>query len=162
MRGWLSLVVGVVFLTCAVRMSSQSKPVLVVEPFTAAAGVELPYDLKQMQGQLVASLKVEIGKDFSIVAESPATSGGTLYRLGGEVTGWRPGNAAKRLVIGMGSGREATDLHYWISDASDKKVIERTDTIRTNYYSQAAGSVGTLVYPIAQKIGGRIKDAKLK
>ena len=71
MRGWLSLVVGVVFLTCAVRMSSQSKPVLVVEPFTAAAGVELPYDLKQMQGQLVASLKVEIGKDGHISRIAP-------------------------------------------------------------------------------------------
>jgi hypothetical protein len=136
--------------------------VIVVQQFTLAAGVELPYDLKQLQPQLVADLKVQIGKEFDIVAEPPATPQGSLYTLNGEITGWRPGNAAKRLVVGLGSGREASDIHYWVANHSGQKVIDQADTIRTNFYSQGAGSVGTLVHPIAQKIAERIKDAKLK
>jgi len=41
-------------------------------------------------------------------------------------------------------------------------IVDREDTVRTNFYSQAAGSTGTLTHPIAQKIADRIKDARLK
>lgn len=154
------LIVG---LACsAATLSSQAKRVVVIQPFTLAAGVELPYDIKLLQTQLVADLKVQIGKEFDIVAEPPPAPQGSVYTLDGEITGWRPGNAAKRIVIGMGSGREATDMHYLVTDTSGQKVLDRKDTIRTNFYSQGAGSVGTLVHPIAQKIAERLKDAKLK
>jgi hypothetical protein len=159
MKGWL-LLVGLVL--SAADPSSQGKRVMVVEPFTLAAGVELPYDMKMLQAGLVADLKHQIGKEFDVVGEVPSASQGSVYTLTGEITGWRPGNAAKRLIVGLGSGREASDIHYKIADNSGKHVLDRTDTIRTNFYSQGAGSVGTLVHPIAQKIGERIKDAKLK
>jgi hypothetical protein len=143
-------------------LSSQDRPVIVVNAFTTASGVELPYDLKQLQAQLVAEFKVMLGKQFAIVAEAPATPPGSVYVLDAEIVSWRPGNAAKRLLVGLGSGREAMDIQYRVTDASSKKVIERKDTIRTNFYSQGAGSTGTLAHPIAQKIAGRIKDARLK
>ena len=136
---------------------SQGKPVLVVNTFTTAAGVELPYDLKQMQPQLVAELKVMIGQDFDVVAEKPASAQGSVYTLDGEITGWRPGNAAKRMLIGLGSGREASDISYSVTDGSSKKVVDKKDTIRTNFFSQGAGSTGTLAHPVAQKISERIK-----
>jgi hypothetical protein len=160
MKKWLLLIVGLASATAG--LAAQGKRVIVVQPFALAAGVELPYDIKLLQTQLVADLKVQIGKEFDIVAEPPATPQGSVFTLDGEITGWRPGNAAKRIVIGLGSGREATDIHYQITDNSGQKVIDRTDTIRTNFFSQGAGSVGTLVHPIAQKIAERIKDAKLK
>jgi uncharacterized protein DUF4410 len=156
----LLLVIGLVLL--AAHTSSQGKRVLVVQPFTLAAGVELPYDMKQLQTGLVADLKVQIGKDFEVVAEVPSAPQGSVYTLTGEITGWRPGNAAKRILVGLGSGREASDIRYRVADSSGQNLIDRTDTIRTNFYSQGAGSVGTLVHPIAQKIAERIKDAKLK
>jgi hypothetical protein len=62
----------------------------------------------------------------------------------------------------LGSGREASDVEYVLTDGSGKKVLERKDTVRTNFYSQTAGSTGTLAHPIAQKIADRIKGAKLK
>jgi hypothetical protein len=158
MTKWL--IAGLVLST--VGLSSQARRVIVVQPFTVAAGVELPYDMKQLQPQLVADLKVQIGKEFDIVAEAPTAPQDSVYTLSGEITGWRPGNAAKRIVVGLGSGREASDLHFSVADNSGQKVIESTDTIRTNFYSQGAGSVGTLVHPIAQKIAERIKKAKLK
>ena len=160
MRRALLLVVG--FACLSVPLLSQAKRVVVVQPFTAAPGVELPYHLKLLQTQLIADLKVQVGKEFDIAAEPPAAAQGAVYTLHGEITGWRPGNAAKRMFVGLGSGREATDLHYWVTAGSSKPLIDQKDTIRTNFYSQNAGSVGTLVHPIAQKIAERLKNAKLE
>ena len=160
MKPLLLLVIG---LTLAPLSSfAQQKPVVVVQVFTAAQGVEWPYDMKAMQAQTVAELKVSIGKTFDVAAEAPAPPHGNLYSLAVEIVEWRRGNAAKRLLVGLGSGREAADVQYSITDASGKKVVDRKDTIRTNFYSQGAGSVGTLAHPIAEKIAERIKDAKLK
>ena len=146
----------------AIALSSQGKPVIVVQAFTTASGVDLPYDMKLMQTQLVPEFKVMLGKEFDIVTEAPTTPSGMVYTLDAEITAWRPGNAAKRLMVGLGSGREASDIQYRVTDGSGKKVIERKETIRTNFYSQGAGSSGTLAHPIAQKIADGIKDAKLK
>jgi hypothetical protein len=157
---WLPLVIGLAL--SPVALSSQARPVIVVQAFTTAPGVALPYDMKQMQAQLVAEFNVMLGKDFDIVAEVPNASQGAVYTLAAEITSWRPGNAAKRMLVGLGSGREGTDIRYRVTDGSSKQVLERKDTIRTNFYSQAAGSTGTLAHPIAQKIADRIRDAKLK
>jgi Domain of unknown function (DUF4410) len=78
---------------------------LVVNAFTVAQGIELPYHMKLLQTQLVAELKVEL-KDYNVISEPPSAAEGTAYALNGVVTGWRPGNAAKRMFVGMGSGRE--------------------------------------------------------
>jgi hypothetical protein len=142
---------------------SQGKPLIIVKVFTTASSITLPYDMKQMQAQLVAEFKVLLGKEFDIVAQDPTTPQGTIYTLDAEITDWHPGNAAKRVLVGLGSGREATDIQYRLTDGSGKKVVlERKDTIRTDFFSQGAGSTGTLAHPIAEKIADRIKDAKLK
>jgi Domain of unknown function (DUF4410) len=159
MRLWL-LVAGLAF--SPVALHAQDKPVLVVQAFTTSPGVNLPYDMKLMQAQIVPEFKVMLGKDFEVVAEAPAAPVGKVYTLNAEITAWRPGNAAKRLLVGMGSGRESSDIQYRVADSAGKAVVDRKDTIRTNFYSQGAGSTGTLAHPIAQKIADRIKDAKLK
>jgi len=150
------------FVLTTVGLSGQGKPAIVIQPFTATTGVELPYDMKQLQVQLAAELKVLLGKEFDIVAEAPTSSAASIYTLDCKITGWRPGNAAKRMIVGMGSGRESSDIQYRMTDGSGKTVVERADTVRTNFYSQKAGSTGTLAHPIAQKIAERIKDARLK
>ena len=160
MKQCLALVLG---LTLApIILSSQEKPVIVVQVFTAAPDVVWPYDMKQMQAQIVAEFKVSLGKDFDIIGEAPASPTSRTYTLATEITAWHPGNAAKRMLVGLGSGRESADIQYRLTDGSGKKVLERKDTIRTNFASQGAGSTGTLGHPFAEKIGDRIKDAKLK
>ena len=156
------LLVALGLAVSSVGLATQEKRVLVVHAFTVANGVELPYDMKLLQTQLVAELKVELKKEFTIVGETSATPETAPYTLDGEITGWRPGNAAKRLVVGLGSGREASDIQFRVTDSSGQKLLEQKDTIRTNFYSQGAGSSGTLAHPIAQKVAERIKDAKLK
>ena len=157
----LSLIVGV--LTFTVSLSSQDRAMLVVHPFTIAPGVELPYDMDVMQKQLVAEFKVLLGKDFEVVGETPdaAQDARRVYTLNGVVTAWRPGNAAKRLIVGLGSGREASDIQIRITEAAGEVVLQGKDTVRTNFYSQHAGSTGTLAHPIALKVADRIKIARL-
>lgn len=145
-----------------ISLSAQSRPVIVVTAFTVAQGVELPYDMELLQRQLVPEFKVMLGKQFEIVAEKPQAAQGTIYILNAEITGWRAGNAAKRMIVGLGSGREASDIQYRLTDASGATVLDRRDTVRTNFYSQNAGSTGTLAHPIAQKIAEHIRNAKLK
>jgi len=159
MKRFLPIVVALVVST--IGLTSQEKPKLVVNAFTVAQGIELPYDMKLLQTQLVAELKVEL-KDYSVISEPPSAPEGTVYALNGVISGWRPGNAAKRMFVGMGSGREASDIEFHIADSSGKKVLERKETIRTNFYSQGAGSSGTLAHPIALKVADRIKEVKLK
>lgn len=144
----------------AVAAEAQQKPILVVNLFTTAEGVALPYDTKQLQDQLVAELNVMLGKEFQIASTAP-DSKGSVYMLDGQILSWRAGNAAKRLLIGFGSGREGLDLQYTITDTAGKRHVARKDTIRTNFYSQS-GSTGTLGHPIAQKVSERIRAAKLK
>jgi len=159
MKRFLPIVIALVVST--VGLASQEKPKLVVHAFTVAQGIELPYDMKLLQTQLVAELKVEL-KDYNVVNEPASAAEGTAYALNGTITGWRPGNAAKRMFVGMGSGREASDIEFTVTDGSGKKVLEKKETIRTNFYSQGAGSSGTLAHPIALKVADRIKEAKLK
>jgi len=158
-----SLLLIVALALAPIAMSAQQqKPVIVVEMFTATSDVVWPYDMKQVQERTVAEFKVMLGKDFDIVAEAPTAPQGTVYTLKTQVTAWKAGNLATRMVVGLGAGRESADIKYQVTDGSGKKVIERKDTIRTNFYSQGGDSSGTLAHPLAQKIAQRIKDAKLK
>ena len=56
MKKGLLLVIGLVF--SPVVLFSQGKPVIVVHAFSTASGVSWPYDVKQLQAQTVAELKV--------------------------------------------------------------------------------------------------------
>lgn len=160
MKKWALILL--VLLLAPAAAYSQDKPIIVVQPFTLAKDVTWPYDVKVMQAQTVAEFKVELGKDFEIMAEAPADPKGSVYTLNTQVTGWRKGNAATRIIVGFGAGRESADIVYQVTDATGKKVLDKKDTIRTNFTSQGAGSSGTLTHPFALKIAERIKDAKLK
>jgi hypothetical protein len=142
-------------------VSAQDKPAIVVHTFTAAPGQPWPYDLKQMAAQTVAELQRKDEKRFVVAVEAPAGQS-KIYTLDGEVAEWHPGNRAKRLVVGMGSGRETGKIHYWLTDASGKKVFEHTDTIRAAFWGNGyADSVGQLAQPFADKIADRLAEAKL-
>ena len=80
-----------------------------------------------------------------------------MYTLDAEITAWRPGNVAKRVLVGLGSGREASDIQFRVTDGSGKQVLNRKETIRTNFFSQGAGSTGQwrIRLPKRSPIGSR-------
>ena len=140
----------------------KSAAAVVVREFSVAPKAAWPYDVKQLQFQTVAELTSKLGNQADILATSPTTAPAHLYTLEGEIVSWRSGNAAKRLIVGMGSGRESADIHYWLTDAQGKRVFEHKDTIRAEFWGNAyAGSVGQLSHPFASKIAGRLADAKV-
>jgi hypothetical protein len=143
--------------------TATTKAVIVVSPFTTTKEVAWPYDMKDLQRQTVAEMTAKAGAEYDVSADAPQSSQGHVYTLSGEVVSWHPGNRAKRMLVGMGSGRETADIHYWLTDENGKKVFDNKDTIRAEFWGNAyAGSVGELAHPFADKISGRIKNAKLK
>lgn len=144
-----------------VPLRAQEKPTIVVQAFATAAGVSWPYDARQMTAQTIAELQHKDGNTFDVSSQAP-TGRSRVYTLNGEVLEWNPGNRAKRMMIGYGSGRETAKIHYWLSDQTGKKVFEHEDIIRAEFWgNEYAGSVGQLAHPFADKIATRLKEAKL-
>ena len=141
---------------------AQEKPTIVVSMFKTAPEISWPYDMKELQRQVVAELRNKDRKQYNVSIEAPSSNAHYLT-LEVEVLEWHPGNAAKRALVGMGSGRESAKIRYSVVTSEGKKVFEHEDTIRTEFYASAyAGSVGQLAHPLADKIGGRLADAKLE
>jgi hypothetical protein len=139
-----------------------SRSAVIIREFTVSEKTSWPYDVKQLQSQTVAELKVKSGMSADVLVGPPATPRTHTYTLEGEIVSWRAGNAAKRWVVGMGSGREAADIHYWLTDEQGKRVFEHKDTIRAEFWGNAyAGSVGQLAHPFASKIAARLTEAKV-
>jgi len=141
---------------------AQSKPTLVVETFVIPAGVVWPYDMNQLKLETLGELIKKDGQYLFVVPEPVQDAKGAVYTLGGEVLEWHSGNRAKRLLVGMGSGRETAKIHYWLADMTGKRVFDHTDTIRQAFLGNAyANSVGQLAQPFADKIAERLKAARL-
>lgn len=167
-RGKLQLLVALLALALAgfvfagqASAPTEEKIPLVVHEFTVASGVQWPYDLKQLQMATIAELKAKCGTRAEVVTETPENPTKLLI-LEGEILSWKAGNRATRLIIGLGAGRESAKIHFYLSDASGKKVFEHTDTIRQSVWGGGyTPSVGELVQPFANKIANRISESKV-
>lgn len=160
--GFAVLTLAVWLVPAILQAQEKTTAVVVVREFSAAPKAAWPYDVKQLRAQTIAELTSKVGTQANVVAEPPGSTPPRLYTLDGEILAWRSGNAAKRILVGMGSGRESADIHYWLTDSQGKKVFEHKDTIRAEFFGNAyAGSVGQLAHPFASKIAGRLADAKV-
>lgn len=139
-----------------------ARPAVAVLEFSVGEKTGWPYDVKQLQSQTVAELRAKSADHLDVLVGAPATARVHSYTLEGEIVAWRPGNRAKRVMIGMGSGRESAEIHYWLTDEHGKRVFEHKDTIRAEFWGNAyEGSVGQLAHPFASKISSRLSEAKL-
>ena len=144
------------------RSDIASRGVVIVREFSVSEKVGWPYDSKQLQSQTIAELRAKSGEHMDVLIDVPVTPRTHTYTLEGEIVGWRPGNRAKRVMIGMGSGRESAEIHYWLTDNQGKKIFEHKDTIRAEFWANGyEGSVGQLAHPFASKIAARLTEAKL-
>ena len=139
-----------------------SRGAVIVREFTVSDKVGWPYDIKQLQSQTIAELRAKSGEHLDVLIDAPATPRTHTYTLEGEIVSWHPGNRAKRMTIGLGSGRESAEIHYWLTDNQGKKIFEHKDTIRAEFWGNAyESSVGQLAHPFASKIAARLTEAKL-
>jgi Domain of unknown function (DUF4410) len=114
--------------------NDKAAAVVVVREFSVGEKAAWPYDVKQLRAQTIAELTSKIGSQANVVAEPRGTTPARLYILDGEIVSWRSGNAAKRILVGMGSGRESADIHYWLTDAQGKKCLS-TKTLSGRSFS---------------------------
>ena len=146
----------------AVSVSSQVKRVIVVQPFTLAAGVELPYDMKLLQPQLVADARVQIGKEFDVVAEPPANPQGSVYTLDGEITGGVPATPLNALSLAWALvERPATCIFVSLTKPARRSPMHRTRSVPI-FTRRVLAPLGRSRIPIAQKMAQRIEEAKPK
>lgn len=139
---------------------TEEKTTLVVREFSVANGVQWPYSTKQLQMATVAELIAKCGARAQVVTETPENAAKVLV-LEGTILSWKAGNRATRLMVGLGAGRESAKIHFYLNDASGKKVFEHTDTIRQSVWGGGyTPSVGELVQPFANKIANRISESK--
>jgi len=149
-------------LASTVECVERCKPTLVIDTFVVAAGVSWPYDMNQLKVETLSELIKKDDQYFSVFPEPVTDAKGAVYTLRGEVVEWHAGNRAKRMLVGMGSGRESARIHYWLTDVKGKRVFDHTDTIRQAFSGNTyAGSVGQLAQPFADKIAERLKAARL-
>jgi uncharacterized protein DUF4410 len=143
------------------KTAAQDKTTVVVHTFSVPTGVQWPYDTKQLQLATIAELKGKSGTRAEVVSEAPENRRRVLI-LEGEILSWKAGNRATRLMVGLGSGRETAKIHFWLNDASGKKVYEHTDTIRQSVWGGGySPSAGELLQPFANKIANRIDESKV-
>jgi hypothetical protein len=145
----------------AVCAAAEDRPAFVVRPFTLAPGTAWPYDMNQLQTMTAAQLKVKLGDRFDVTTELPQNRS-RMLTLEGIVLDWSSGNRAKRILIGLGTGREKAVIRYWVVDQNGHKIFEHTDTIRQSVWGGGyVGSVGQLAQPFADKIAARLIEAKI-
>lgn len=153
--------VTLVLLAVPMPAWAQEKTTLVVHVFSVPTGVQWPYDTKQFQMATVAELKAKCGTRAEVVTDTAENRTKVLI-LEGEILSWKAGNRATRLMVGLGSGRETAKIHFYLNDASGKKVFEHTDTIRQSIWGGGySPSVGELLQPFANKIANRISESKV-
>jgi hypothetical protein len=146
----------------ATALEISAQPAVIVQEFSVGNKTGWPYDLSQLQSQTVAELRAKANDRFDVLVGTPATARTHTYTLDGEIVSWRPGNRAKRMMVGMGSGRESAEIRYWLTDEQGKRVFEHKDTVRAEFWGNAyEGSVGQLAHPFASKIASRLTEAKL-
>jgi uncharacterized protein DUF4410 len=141
-----------------------SKPV-VVKQFTAsvkgAAG--LP---EAVRGAVIQTLKDD-GTFKSVLKEEEAKDAPANYVLEGQLVDFDPGNAAKRLVIGLGSGRSHATFDFVVKEVSTgqvvwQKQIKQTASFWFNGTTSSAAERAELPDGLAKKLMEELKKSQPK
>ncbi|MGH9392750.1 MAG: hypothetical protein ACRD1E_01160 [Terriglobales bacterium] len=139
------------------------KPVIVVAPFTARAGIDWPYDFQLLQKQTVAKLREKLKDKAEVTADAPAEGGS--YTLGGEIVRMHQVNNLDAHAGGTSSNNEIISVHYWLNDAAGHKVFDKTATYTsgaTGSYSDAQwGTAGPMARDLVSDLASRVGGAKI-
>jgi ABC-type uncharacterized transport system auxiliary subunit len=139
-----------------------SKPIM-VKSFTAsvkgAAG--LP---EAVRGAVIQTLKDD-GTFKSVLKEEEAKGAPADYVLEGTLVNFEAGNAAKRLMVGFGSGRSHAVFEFVVKEASTgqvvwQKSIKQTASFWFNGTTSSAAERAELPDGVAKKLVEELKKSK--
>ena len=137
---------------------------LVVKQFTAsvkgAAG--LP---EAVRGSVVQTMRDD-GAFKGVVKDEEAKDAPAGYVLEGVLTNFEAGNAAKRLMVGFGSGRSHAIFDFVLKDSTGnvvwKKSIKQTASFWFNGTTSSAAERAELPDGLAKKLVEELKKAQSK
>jgi len=95
-----------------------------VDRFVSSRGVAFP---AEYQSALVEDIAREISVAFPTVLivrqGEPAPAGHALLLISGLITEFKPGNRAKRYLIGFGAGATVVKAQIWFTDNATSQII---------------------------------------
>ncbi len=137
-----------------------------VDRFVPAPGVAFP---AQYQSALVEDAAREISLAFPTVLMvrqgEPAPGGHALLSISGLITELKPGNRAKRYLIGFGAGASVVKAQVWFTDnATGQVILNRQLTGAARLGAEGIGAAGdsrSATESLARKIAKLCNAARL-
>lgn len=139
-------------------------PTIVVNLFTSKAGLDWPYDFSLLQSQTVKKIESKL-KDKATVVTAAPTGAAKVYTVNGEIERMFQQNNLDGHAGGVESNDEIISVHYWLTDASGKKIFDKTRTYSepsVGSFSEAqVGTAGPMAKDLESDIAGNLNGAKI-
>jgi hypothetical protein len=146
-----------IILALAVRSPAASQPALYsaveADKFVAARGIAFPSDYQ-------TALREDIAREMSIAyptivilrpGDTPPT-GRAVLRISGTVTRFKPGNRAKKFIIGFGAGATVVQAVVRLADASTARTIVNRQLDGFTWIGAGGGDSENAADSLAKKI----------
>jgi hypothetical protein len=137
-------------------------PAVEVDRFVAQHGVSFPSDY---QNALAEDIAREISLAFPTVIivrqGDPAPNAHAVLRIAGVVTRFKPGNRAKRSVIGFGAGATVVRAQVWFIDGTTGQVLLNREVQGTTWTGVGGGDSQAAGESLAKKLAKFCNSAHL-
>ena len=131
-----------------------------VYPFMAGSGIAFPADY---QAALMEDIAREISLAFPAILivrqGAPAPTAQRLLRIMGIVTRFKPGNRAKRYLIGMGAGATVVKANVIFADAGSGRTLLTREAQGTTWTGIGGGDSKSAADSLAKTIAKVCKSA---
>lgn len=159
----LKRLLPVLALAALAALAQSALPVLVIHPFTAKQGVDWPYDFGMLQKATIKKVQDKMQQRAQVVAAAPAAGAAPAYTLDGQIVRMFQRNNLSATAGGLASNDEIISVHYWLTDASGRKLFDKTSTYTTpstgSFSDAEIGTPGPMAGDLESDIAGRIKSA---
>ncbi|MGA2877734.1 MAG: DUF4410 domain-containing protein [Bryobacteraceae bacterium] len=155
MKVFFAVLAAILYAVSGLHAGGPPTPYTAVEidKFVAAHDVAFPAD---SQSALVEDIAREVSLAFQtviVVRQGEAVPyGHQVLRISGTVTKFKPGNRAKRQLIGLGAGATVVEAQVMLTDVATGQVLLSRDAKGVTWTGIAGGDSKSAVDSLARKI----------
>lgn len=158
----LVALISTVFTLKAAERSPGPYSAVEVDGFVGQRGIAFPTDYQTALAQDIAR---EISLAFPTVLivrqGDPAPDGHAVLRIAGVVTRFKPGNRAKRSLIGFGAGATVVRAQVWFIDGATGQVLVSREAQGTTWNGTGGGDSQEGGGSLAKKLAKYCNSAHL-
>jgi Domain of unknown function (DUF4410) len=124
-----------------------------IDRFVPAAGIAFPFEYRTALVENIArEMSVEFPTVIIVRQDSPAPAGQPLLRVSAVITEFKPGNRAKRVLIGFGAGATVVRALVRFTDASSGQLFLDRELKGTTFMDTSANDAQAAADSLARKI----------